>query len=308
MTVAMPFTKDTSGDLRADRRYVYGMGALRDSEAGPAIDLLKQCLELVPDWLPAWFGLGEALLASGDLQAAGKAFQHVLALDSSDCLGAGAYLVRISGDPTSGQLSSAFVTTLFDEYAPRFDSHLVDTLEYCAPALLVSALDRSGAHRNFARVLDLGCGTGLMAKALGGRASRIDGVDLSGKMLNLARETGLYAELTQSDLLALLRARVPGSADLILAADVFCYVIDLEPVFAAALPVIVPGGHFAFTIETHDGRDISVGDDRRVHHVTDNVVDLAIKAGFSVKLVETASTRMDRGMPVPGAVIVLAKG
>ncbi len=42
-------------------------------------------------------------------------------------------------------LPPAYVARLFDDYAPRFDRHLTQTLGYRGPELIVSALDSGGA-------------------------------------------------------------------------------------------------------------------------------------------------------------------
>ncbi len=79
-----------------------------------------------------------------------------------------------------------YVRELFDQYADRFDSHLTDGLRYRTPTALTGAIARARptAHR-FGRVLDLGCGTGLMGTALRQRVAidHLTGVDVSGGML-----------------------------------------------------------------------------------------------------------------------------
>jgi predicted TPR repeat methyltransferase len=97
-------------------------------------------------------------------------------------------------------------------------------------------------------VLDLGCGTGLMAVELAAEGRFIDGVDLSTRMLDGARAKGVYRSLYAAEVLEFLRA-AQAQWDLIVAADVFVYIADLAPVFAAAFERLPPGGVFAFSIE-----------------------------------------------------------
>lgn len=307
MTPAKLVSVPGSGDLRADRRHGYAVAALAEGDATAARDLFEQCLERAPEWPPGWFGLGEALLALGDGEGARAAFTRARDLDPSDRLGAAAHIARLSGAVGADSLSPAFIAGLFDQYAPRFDAHLVGALDYRAPSLLRDALRRAGAPERFRHVLDLGCGTGLMARALAGHTERIEGADLSAGMLAVARGTGLYARLEQADLVDFLAARQTGTADLIVAADVFCYVADLAPVLAAALPALADGGYFAFTIETHDGAGAVIGEERRVRHALDDVLHASRNKGFAPRLAECAATRRDRGQAVPGALIVLAK-
>ncbi|XP_069730101.1 methyltransferase-like protein 27 isoform X2 [Phaenicophaeus curvirostris] len=85
---------------------------------------------------------------------------------------------------------------LYDEWAARYEED-VAALQYRAPALAASAL--AAAVRGppgAARVLDVGCGTGLVARELQRHGfSWLDGVDGSAEMLCRARASRLYREL-----------------------------------------------------------------------------------------------------------------
>jgi predicted TPR repeat methyltransferase len=293
----------TSGDLLADRRFAYADAALGEGDDIAARDLFEQVIEIAPAWPPAHFALGKACLAQGDAAAARAALEHVLVLDPEDRLGAGLLLARQAGAATRAAMPDAFVAALFDEYAPRFDAHLTGALAYRAPALLAGLLARHPAPPCRA-VFDLGCGTGLMARALPGSGAW-QGVDLSGAMLAEAEASGLYSTLERAELLAWLRARGDDSADLVVAADVFCYVPDLEPVFAQAARVLRAGGRFAFSIQTQAGDGAIIGADARVHHAPRLIRTLAAGNGFSLLAEETVSTRRDRGQDVPGALFLL---
>ena len=97
----------------------------------------------------------------------------------------------------------------FDNYAPHFEHHLCQTLEYRGPELLQEALTRVGlAPGMLLDVLDAGCGTGLAGPLFRSWARQLDGVDLSPRMLAQARERGLYDRLDLGDLTETL-LRVP---------------------------------------------------------------------------------------------------
>ena len=158
----------------------------------------------------------------------------------------------------------------------------------------------------FAAGLDLGCGTGLAGVLFRDRVEKLDGVDLSPAMLAKAAALGLYARLEEAELGSALAAAAPASFDLIIAADTLCYVADLAPVFAEARRVLAPGGLFAFTLETHDGDGVLLRDTLRYAHAAALARDLAATAGLAVVLLDEASTRSEKGVPVPGLVCVLA--
>lgn len=294
-----------SGDLLADRRYVYAEAALADGDIEAARDLYAQTLERVESWLPARLGLAKADLALNRIDAAIEGFRKVATDDPHDLLGARAHLARLG--TADGALTPGYVSALFDDYAPRFDAHLTSALDYRAPDILVDALNRVAGARTFRRALDLGCGTGLMARALDGGMGEILGVDLSARMLEIARSTGLYARLDAADCVEWLAGEAAASADLVIAADVFCYMGDLAPVFTQTHRVLERSGLFAFTIQTNAEPGMKVGDDLRVHHSPFLIRDIARSAGFHLVWEEQTSVRKDRGLPVPGAVFVLER-
>ncbi len=199
-------------------------------------------------------------------------------------------------------MTTGYVAALFDDYAPRFDAHLTAALDYRAPELLAEAL----GPRRWSRVLDLGCGTGLMAKAIAGQFATMDGVDLSSRMLEIARETGLYTRLDCAEAGAWLAGEAAQSADLVIAADVFCYIEILAPLFREARRVLIPDGLFAFTVQDAGEGKSRVGADLRVHHARDDITRWARESRFRIQHEARVSARRDRGKPVPGALYVLS--
>ncbi len=304
----LPPVRVTSGAPAADRRFAYAQGALDDGDAGAAADLAAQALELAPRFAPAHALLGRARAVLGERDAAVAALEAALALDSDDPLGVRLDLARLGALPEAQALAPGFVRALFDAYAPRFDAHLVGALAYRGPAVILAALDAVAPGLTFPAVLDLGCGTGLMGEALRDRAGTLAGCDLSPAMVAAARAKEVYDRLAVAELAAFLDAEPPGGADLAVAADVLVYVGDLAPVFAAAARALAPGGLLAFTVQDHPGEGVRLGEDDRFAHAAAIVHDLARAYGFAAALSELASTRRDRGVDVPGRVVVLRRG
>jgi len=302
-------TGQSSGDLSADRRYLWAEASRKDGDLAAAADLYRQAIEIAPDWPAAWFGLGETLAALGEPEPAKEAFGVCLGLAPGDPFGASLHLARLTGDTTDA-MPAAYVTRLFDDYADRFESHLVDTLDYRGPAILLEALEQTAPAARFEAVCDLGCGTGLMARALAWRAGAIDGIDLSPNMVAHAERTGLYRRLLATDCLAGL-ATLSGAYDLIVAADVFVYLGDLAPVLAAARARTRDGGWMAFTVQalpepTATDAGFALGPDLRYAHSTAYLVQAARDACWTTRLLAPAVTRRDAGRDVPGLVVVLS--
>ncbi|KAJ3472332.1 hypothetical protein NLG97_g11080 [Lecanicillium saksenae] len=100
--------------------------------------------------------------------------------------------------------SSSVAETLatYDQWADTYNQD-VESEGYTAPQLASDYVSKylNAAAIASARILDAGCGTGLVGQHLAKRgARRIDGVDLSPGMLEVARKTGAYESLTTGDL------------------------------------------------------------------------------------------------------------
>ena len=197
---------------------------------------------------------------------------------------------------------------LFDQFAPRFEAELTGALDYRTPSLLAGLLERAGvAAARRLRVLDLGCGTGLSGAALADFARRLEGLDLSPRMLAEARKRGIYHALHKADLLDWLPGRT-GAFDLIAAADVLNYLGELAPALAAIAGALAAGGMAAFSVEAGEGAPFALGAAMRYRHDPAHVAALAAAAGFTVVVQEAAVLRLEQGAPVAGALFVLRAG
>ena len=90
---------------------------------------------------------------------------------------------------------------LFDGFAPHFEAKLQGQLGYRTPEKLLELLRRHRPpEKRFAHAVDLGCGTGLMGPLLRPLTDRLDGVDLSPRMLEAARAKGVYDSLAVAEI------------------------------------------------------------------------------------------------------------
>jgi len=300
----------SSGDLVADRRFDFARDLQLKGDLAAAADLLVQATELAPGFASAWFTLGEIRQQLGERGAAIAAFRKALVADCDDRHGASLRLMLLGAEKLSA-MPPAYVRALFDQYAPKFETALVDDLGYRGPALLFKAvLAARHAVRKpafFRRAIDLGCGTGLVADAFARGVDHFTGIDLSPRMIEKARATGLYAELKVADMLEGLRGSVDASAELILAADAMVYVADLVPVLNEARRVLAAGGLLAFTVETHGGDGVVIGEGLRYAHGAACVGASIEAAGLALSQLEALSARNEDNTPVPGLVVVAAK-
>jgi predicted TPR repeat methyltransferase len=136
-------------------------------------------------------------------------------------------------------------------------------------------------------------------------ARRLAGIDLSAGMVGKAQALGLYDSLEVADLLSVLDAG-EGRWDLLVAADTFPYLGDLEPVFAGAARSLKAGGWFAFTTETADGDNYVLQANGRFAQGPGYIARLA--AGrFAVARHASAPIRREAGQPVDGEFFLLRR-
>jgi len=105
-------------------------------------------------------------------------------------------------------------------------------------------LDATGVGAGM-RVLDLCCGTGVVAAAAGARGAKIVGLDFSPAMLAEARRRHPYLRFEQGDAEALPFA--DASFDTVLSNFGIHHVPRPEKALAETWRVLRPGGRFAFT-------------------------------------------------------------
>ncbi|WP_430397857.1 methyltransferase [Ferrovibrio sp.] len=215
-----------------------------------------------------------------------------------------AHLAAILAGATPEKADADYVAKLFDAFADNFDRTLTHWLDYRAPQHVATAARAALAGRVAEHALDLGCGTGLLAPEMNGLVRRLDGIDLSPRMIEKAAERKLYHQLEVAEIVAYLAAR-PARFDLLLAADVLAYFGRLDDVFAAAQAALKPVGHFVATVEAHSGDGFSAGKSGRFAHGEGYLRQAAQAAGFAVASLQPVALRMEDGKPVPGLVFAL---
>jgi len=273
-------------------------------ELGLAVEQFRAALAKDSHYAPAHCNLGLVLEDLGRPAEAVEALRQARTLAGEQPF-IEYHLAALGGTAPPPACPAEYLVQLFDAYAPRFEQHLVHKLGYRGPQLLLDAARPFLPDRTI-DVIDLGCGTGLCGRLFRRLARRMVGVDLSGVMLDLARQTGSYDELLRCDLVSALSAR-PQSAELILAADVFIYVGELSRVFNAAFKALRPGGLFAFTLETTNQSDYVLGRSRRYAHSSAYIRRLAGEAGFVERSMASSFLRAGEDGPVTGSVAVLTR-
>jgi len=271
-----------------------------------ALDAYERALTLDASLAPAWTQKGGLLRDAGRAGEAASAYREALAHGGDAALN-GYYLASVSGDAVPASAPVDYVEPFFDEYAQTFDQHLVGTLHYRAPERLVAEIAAHGPSR-YRSALDLGCGTGLVGVLLRPVVDRLEGIDLSARMLERAQVRGVYDALVQDDIADHLGATAERH-DLVVAADVFIYVGDLEPVFAGIARVLEPDGRFAFTVEAaaEGVARYALNASLRYAHARPYLESLAGAHGYAIEHCARAPLREEQRRAVDGWYVVLRR-
>ena len=101
------------------------------------------------------------------------------------------------------------------------------------------------------RVLDIGCGGGILADAMARKGAEVLGIDLAGKALKVAQLHALeaqtqgvsYREVSAEN----LAAEQPESFDVVTCMEMLEHVPDPSSVVRACATLVKPGGHVFFS-------------------------------------------------------------
>lgn len=309
---------------RADQRDLRG-----------ALDALRKSLELDPTNAKAHNNLGSTLEQLGFLSEARASYQRAMELDPSldqPYLNLGKLFERTRDikaalavydaaiqrqvnpevfvqnraallGQNSNRSPDLWVKSTFDNFAPTFEQHLRD-LQYVIPRVLAS-LVRTRLFPG-ARVVDLGCGTGLVGDAIDRSDICLLGVDLSPRMLVTARSKGRYGEICEREIHEFLGHEQDASLDGALAADVLIYVGDLSVLFAQLERSLRHGGFFAFSTEECEDADFKLLPTGRYAHSHNYIRSLAGDA-FAVERQEACVIRLETGTPVVGRTYLIVR-
>ena len=144
-----------------------------------------------------------------------------------------------------GSVDTASIESYYDDWADAYDQDL-QGWDYRAPA---EAADQLASHlSNISMVLDVGCGTGLFAKALVSQCKcAITGIDISAASLKKARHLDIYSDLHRCDLQQPPLPFDNSQFDAVASVGVMTYIAEPRALLTDLCRIVKPSGHILFT-------------------------------------------------------------
>jgi predicted TPR repeat methyltransferase len=318
--------------------YKLGCSLHQQGKLDDAVQQLEKCIELKPDFTSAYFKLNklyleqnrpdfaaaslivlldyqpnslEALFDLGNLFAAHRDyanallyFGRILEIDPQN--GSARHAIAALSGETTAMAPRQHVQQIFNDLADQFEEHLGD-LGYRAPEHLKDMLlNAAGRQAHFTHAIDMGCGTGLSGVQFRPHVTRLTGIDLSEKMLDLAREKGAYDELSRNDACDFLNLS-HRQYDLFIATDVLVYIGDLAPLFKTISDHATPGAYFVFSTETESEAKYILRPTGRYAHSRKYIEELANEFGYTILACNIEDLRVEGSQPIKGELFVLQK-
>lgn len=202
-----------------------------------------------------------------------------------------------------------YIQHLFDQYAPHYEQHLNTTLDYHVPKALFKQLTDTLNQNNLSlNILDLGCGTGLCSDYFYPIADTLIGIDLSEKMLAICRQKNRYTQLIHGPIHTTYETI--RNIDLVIAADVFPYIGDLDNIFKSVSYYLNVGGYFCASIEALQSESETpyrLAHTIRYQHKKNYIEQLAQSYKFTILDIINFKLRKNREKYIEGYLFLLKK-
>ena len=210
------------------------------------------------------------------------------------------HLAALTGE-TTDSAPRAYVEDLFDNYASKFESALVNSLEYKIPKIITKLIMEKNSGVSLGSVLDLGCGTGLLGLEIKQFCSSLEGIDLS---VEQARKKNVYDKLSHRDIIDYLAAE-NLDFDYFIATDVLVYVGDLSHIFELLKPRNKSGGKLVFSTEHTNADGFVLEKTGRYSHSKKYIKNMCEKFNYKLCHFESINLRKEKNRFITGGLYIV---
>ena len=273
-------------------------GKLKD-----AVDSYKKALSINPNYATAYKNMGNALQDMGDLDEAIESYNKALSINPDD--GSAKHMLFALTGNTNETAPREYVENLFDAYSRKFESSLVDKLQYKIPKLIRDILIKPNSNDTLGSILDLGCGTGLLGLEIKNHCSILEGIDLSNKMLAIAKQKNLYDKLIHSDIVEYLSTH-SLDFDYYIALDVFIYLGELSEIFRLIKSRNKKPGKLVFSTEHTKKDGYHLLKSGRYSHSKSYIECLCKKFDYNISHFSTTNLRKEHGNFIRGGIYTVS--
>ena len=282
----------------------FNMGkAYQDHEKySDAINCYWGALKINNQYADAHYNLGMIYRELGDFEKAIAQCRTAFSIDPTNYSEAEHLVSAMLGETTKAA-PRKYVEGLFDTFAESFDDMLVNKLEYNT-AKIAEILKLNIPDNDITKILDMGCGTGLLAPYLKTYCDHLIGIDVSQKMLKKAEVGNHYTNLIHSDIVDYIR-KTKDKFDLFIAADVLVYIGDLDLLFKLIKQSNSSGGWLAFSTEHIETSTYELRSSGRYAHSKSYIDSLCEKYGYAIKDFAVENLRKEKGEFLSGGFYLL---
>ena len=273
------------------------LGKLNEAEVS-----FRQAIAWKPHYASAYYNLGSTLTKLCKFDEAKESYNQAIGIKPV-YREAEHMFAALTGEETVTAPRS-YVEGLFEKYAAKFETSLIDILDYKIPKVIAEIIIEDNKSSSLGSVIDLGCGTGLFGREIWKFCENLQGIDLSGRMLEKAQDKNIYNKLTLQDIVIYL-AHESLNFDYFVATDVFIYIGDLSDVFRLIKSRNKKSGTFAFSTEHYAGDGFHLEKSGRYSHSKSYIENLCEKFGYELRNFEIQPLRKENDQYISGGLYLL---
>jgi len=281
---------------------ILGAAAAQTGQIDQAINAFKRVTAIEPDYAAAYNKMGNVLKNQGKLEEAIEAYKKALSLKPA--YAEASHMLSALTGKTTKSAPREYVENLFDKYAYKFDQSLVVKLSYDIPKIITQLAVEKHGSSSLGSILDLGCGTGLTGEKVRPHCTNLEGIDLSKKMLEIAKSRNVYNKLEHIDIVGYLSS-AELDFDYFIATDVFIYVGDLSEVFRLIKARNKKPGKLIFSTEHANEKGFHLEKSGRYSHSMSYIEELCTEFKFSISHFSETNLRKEKGSFLIGGLSFL---